>query len=58
MAAAKDTADLFAVPDFWGRSQWLEGPVDETPSSFFTNELKGSYGPWNEVLRRVTNIAF
>ncbi|CAM1511383.1 Fc.00g088960.m01.CDS01 [Cosmosporella sp. VM-42] len=41
MAGEEDKADVFAIPDFWQTSKWLEGLGQETSSPFFIDDLKG-----------------
>ena len=40
--APEDEADVFAIPELWQTSRWLNNLSHNAPSSFFLNELKGN----------------
>lgn len=45
-----DHADVFAIPELWQTSKWLNSLGHDTPSSFFLNDLKGIvFGPWRDL---------
>lgn len=41
MADDYDHADVFAIPELWQTSKWLNSLGHDTPSSFFLNDLQG-----------------
>ncbi|PNY25723.1 Spindle pole body component [Tolypocladium capitatum] len=41
MAGDENAADVFAIPDFWQTSAWLEQLVQEAPTPLFARDLHG-----------------
>lgn len=41
MAGDDNEADVFAIPDFWQTSKWLEQLIQEAPTPLFAKDLNG-----------------
>jgi hypothetical protein len=41
MAENHDSADVFAIPDFWKSSEWIEPSIAQPPNQFFSLNLAG-----------------
>lgn len=39
--ALEDDADVFAIPDFWQTSKWLDQVAQESATSLFAADVKG-----------------
>lgn len=42
MSGLDDSPDLFAVPDLWHTSEWLDQFKDDASKPFFASTLKGT----------------
>ncbi|KND93345.1 hypothetical protein TOPH_02331 [Tolypocladium ophioglossoides CBS 100239] len=56
MAGDDNEADVFAIPDFWQTSKWLDQLIQETPTPLFANDLNAALGNPNLGLIPYTPI--
>jgi hypothetical protein len=52
MSDIHDEANVFAIPDFWANSKWLEQLDRESPASFFSTHFRGMFAD----LARITGL--